>query len=391
LVTWRALEQIPVAGLNPSVINQLLQTTNATNLIYAIASGMPLARFSIVAMGIGPYIDALIIVSIASICSHRLRTMRENPDGRLRLQRWTRALAVALSMGQAYGWTVLMQTPTFPPAMGPMDWFSRLAIILQLTGGTMILVLLADTLDELGLGFGNGAVLIYAVGPVAGEVHRLAYLFASTPSVEALYRPFAIWVGFSIAVVVATVAVMRAVRRVPGVEGNDERLTKRVELKLLLSGILRPPVFANAILFAPVIVANYYIVANPGVARWIYDVATPYGSNPWTDGLYVAIDACLMIGFAFFVVFGDFGLGATPKELMTHIYRLTFIGGIFLAVTVVALPVLEWNASRFAGTAIPLSGFDAVLVVAMILAIVGALERSGKRGRGVPVLTSRLP
>jgi preprotein translocase subunit SecY len=283
-----------------------------------------------------------------------------------------------------------MQSPTPPPLIG-MDWFDRLAIILQLTGGTMILVLLADTLDELGLGFGNGAVLIYAVGPVAGEVHRLAYLFASTPSVEALYRPFAIWVAFSIAVVVATVAVMRAVRRVPGVEGKDERLTKRVELKLLLSGILRPPVFANAILFAPVIVANYYIVANPGVARWIYDVATPYGPNPWTDGLYVAIDACLVIGFAFFVVFGDFGLGGTPKELMTHIYRLTFIGGIFLAVTVVALPVLEWNASRFAGTAIPLSGFDAVLVVAMILAIVGALERSGKRGRGVPVLTSRLP
>jgi preprotein translocase subunit SecY len=390
LVAWRALEQVPVAGLNPSVISQLLQSSNSTGLIHAIGSGPPLARYSIVAMGIGPYINALIIVSVAAMVSQQVRTISESPEGRLRLQRWTRSLAVLLAMGQAYGWTELFQAGTVPPLVG-MDWFSRLAIILQLTGGTMILVFLADTLDEVGLGFGNGAVLIYALSPVAGEVHRLAYLFASTPSVEALYRPIAIWVAFSIVVVVASVTVLRSALRLPGVEDKDGKSAKPVELKLLMSGILRPPVFANAIMFLPVIVANYYAASNPGITRWIYDIATPIGPNPWTDVLYVAINSFLLIALAYFIVAGDFGRGGTPTELMTHIYRLTFIGGIFLAVTLVVLPFLEWNATRAAGTAIPLSGFSAVLVVAMILAVVGALERSAKRGSRVQVLTSRLP
>lgn len=391
LVAWRALEQIPVAGLNPTLANQLLQFTNTSTLLHAIGSGIPLARYSIVAMGMWPYINALIIVSIVSMISEPLRIMRESPDGRLRLQRWTRALAVVLAMGQAYSWTVLMQTPTFPPLMGPMDWFSRLAIILQLTGGTMILVLLADTLDEFGLGFGNGAVLIYALTPVAGEVHRLADVFASTPSVEALYLPFGIWIAFSIAVVVAAVAVIRAVRRVPPVEGKKVGSPKTVELNILMSGILRPPVFANAILFTPVVVANYYAASNPGVTRWLYDVVTPYGPNPWIDGLYVAINSLLLIGIVYFIVIGDFRRAGTPTELMAHIYRLTLIGGIFLAGTAVVVPVLDHLATHAAGTVIPLSGFDAVLIVALILAIVGGVERSRKKGGAVQVLTSRLP
>ena len=389
LATWRALEQIPVAGLNPTVINQLLQRSDTRTLLDAIGSANPLGRYSIAAMGIGPYINALIIVTLVPVISERARTMRESPDGRLQLRRLTGALAVVLAMGQAYGWTVLMQSPTVPPLLG-MDWFSRLAIILQLTGGTMILVLLAETLDEFGLGFGNGAVLIYALGPFAGEVHRLAYVFASTPSIEALYLPFGIWAAFSIAVVVAAVAVMRAIRRVPGVEGNKVK-SKPVELRLLMSGVLRPPIFAQAVMFSPVIVANYYSDSNPVLARWIYDAMSPYGPNPWINLAYLAIDASLVIAFAYFVVAIDFGRTPLPRSLVAHIYRLTLVGGIFLATTVVVVPVLVRLATHAAGTVIPLSGFDAILVVAMLLAIVGALERSGKRGGGLQVLTSRLP
>jgi preprotein translocase subunit SecY len=391
LATWRALEQIPVAGLNPSVIDQLLQQSDGRTILHAIGTGLPLARYSIVAMGIWPYIVALVVMSLIPVMSERVRTMRESPEGRLRLRRWTAAVAVVLACGSAYGWTVLMQSQPTPPALEPMDWFTRLAIIIQLTGGTMVLVLLADTLDEFGLGFGNGAVLIYALSPVAGEVHRLAYLFASTPSVEALYRPFAVWVAFSIALVVATVAVTRAARRVPGVEDGDGTPTKPVDLKLLLSGILRPTIFASGVLFLPVVVGNYYAESNPGLTRWIYDVATPYGPNPWTDFAYLVVNASLVIAFAYFVVAIDFGRTTLSRVLVAHIYRLTLIGGVFLAVTVVVVPVLNRLATHAAGTVIGLNGFDAVLVAAMVVAIVGAIERSRKRGTGVHVLASRLP
>jgi preprotein translocase subunit SecY len=389
LVMWRALEQIPVAQLNPKFMNQLYLFTNTSTFLHAIGSAIPFDRYSIVVMGIGPYINALIIISILPVVSQRMRTMRESPDGRHRLKRWTRALAIVLAFGQSYGWTVLMQMPTFPPQLEPMDWFSQLTIMLELTGGTMILVLLGDTLDEFGLGFGNGAVLIYALSPVAGEVHKLAQTFASVPSVQALYGPFAIWVGFSIAVVVATVMVLRAVRRVQAVETRKATAPKPFELNLLMSGVLRPPAFANVVMALPLIVASYY-AGNLGVARLTYYVMTPYGPNPWINLAYLAVYASLVIAFAYFVVVVDFGRGALPRSLVVYIYRLAFIGGVFLAATVVFVPVLDHLATHAAGRLIPLNGFNSVLIVAMLVAIVGAVERSGK-SRGVQVLTSRLP
>src|SRR6267378_1034247 len=137
LVAWRLLEQIPVASLNPLIINVRLQAVEPLTFLHAIGGAIPFASYSIAALGLQPYVMALIVV------------------------------------------------------------------------------FLGDVLDEWGLGFGNGAILIYALSPLAVEVHRLAEIAASSPSLEALYRPLGEWVIFSVGVVVASVAVLLAVRRVP--------------------------------------------------------------------------------------------------------------------------------------------------------------------------------
>jgi hypothetical protein len=113
---------------------------------------------------------------------------------------------------------------------------------------------------------------------------------------------------------------------------------------------------------------------------------TAYGPNPWTDAGYAIFHACLVVGFTYFVVACDSG------GMQTGIVnRLTFIGGSFLALTVVVVPVLEWNATRAAGTVIPMSGFDVVLVTTMIVFMVRSLEQSRKLVTGPPVLVSQVP
>jgi preprotein translocase subunit SecY len=159
-----------------------------------------------------------------------------------------------------------------------------------------------------------------------------------------------------------------------------------------MSGVLRPPMFVQAVLFLPFIVANYTAASNPDLGRWIADHVTAYGTNPWTNIAYVAVDAFLMIGATYFVVGADFRLRAgLSQTLIGHINRLTFIGGTFLALTVVVLPVLEWNISRATGRGFPMSGYDAVLMVVMVLAIVGTLERAAKIRTALPVPMSYLP
>ena len=333
-----------------------------------------------------PYVNALIVITLIRAASKSVQAIAKSPDGLMRLRRWARALTILFAMGQAYGWTVLYEMDNVLP---PMDWSARLVLVLELTAGTMVLVLLGDVLDEFGLGFGNGAILIYALGSLASEVHRMAAIAASSPSLEALYRPLSVWVIFSIGVVAATVAILLAVRRVAPIESKKSRTVKPAELRILLSGVLRPPLFATAVLFLPVIFANYFAQRNPGAVGWVLDHVTAYGTNPWTNAAYTFVDASLVIGFTYFVVACDFRDAA--RELIGPINRLTFIGGSFLALTVVVLPVLEWNVSRAAGHGIGMSGFDAVLVATMIVFIVRSLEQSRNLVAGPPVLMSQVP
>ncbi len=387
LVTWRALEQIPVASLNPLFIGSRLLALEPSTFLHAIGSAAPFASYSLAALGLQPYVMALITIVLIRVVSKSVQTIAKTPEGELRLRRWARGLTVLLAMGQAYGWTVLYQVDSFLP---PMDWSARLVIILQLTGGTMILVFLGDVLDEFGLGFGNGAILIYALSPLAVEMHRLADILAASPSLEALYRPLGVWIIFSIGLVVASVAALLAVRRIPPEEGEETTAKKPVEFRGLLSGALRPPLFANAIVFVPVILANYLERTNPGAVVWVSEHVTAYGPNPWTDVAYAIIKVSLVIAFTYFVVGSEFD-GIYWQELADRFNRFVFIGGTFLALAVVVVPILEWYASLEAGRGIGLSGFDAVLVVAMIVFIVRSLEQSRELTNAPRILTGQLP
>lgn len=388
LAAWRALEQVTVPGLQPTFISDRLQLVDTSSLIHAIGSGLPLISYSIVTLGLQPYINALIVMSLLLVISRRIRTSVSGARGEQQLLSWTRALAALFALGQAYSFVAFWQSSgAFPPQI---DWFPRLLIALELTGGTMILVLLADVLDEYGLGFGNGAVFMYALTSLFTEVHSLAELLASAPSIEALYLPFGIWLAFSIAIAAATVAVLLAVRRLPASARKDKKPSKPTELRILMSGVLRPPLFTGAVLFVPLIIANYYAQRNPGLARWLIDYATAYGPNPWADAAYVAIEMCLVIGFTYFIVTIDWQ-SAMKRELLGHVRRLAVIGGGFLAVTVYVMPVLEWEATSYAGHGIPVSGFDVVLLVTMVLAIFVSIERFGRDSAETPILMSRVP
>ncbi len=389
LAAWRSMEQIAVPGFNPAVIGFLFQIPSSTPL-QAIGASIPVASNSIVAMGIGPYVNAVIIMTLVRLISRSVRAVESAPNGPRRLMRWTRALAIVLALGQSYGYTVLMQN-TYPPGLPGLDWFARLVVMLAMTAGTVTLIFLADGLDEFGLGFGNGAFLIYAVTPVGIQVHRLAEIFGTAPSIDALYLPFAVWTGFSIAAVAVIVAALLAGRRVPARGEEDPSEWKPLELRLLMSGVLRPPAFATALLFFPVIVNNYYAGGNPGLGRWVTDVLTPYGPNPWTDAAYVLLNAGLVIAFVYLVVRADAASRPIRPDLVAHVNRLIFIGGSLLAIAVVVLPVLEWNASRLAGRGFAMSGLDAALAATILLAIVIGLERSGGRDAGASLLASPVP
>jgi preprotein translocase subunit SecY len=382
LVAWRAFEAVQVADVGPQLF--LLQPRS----------------YSVVALGVQPYVNALIVMTLARVISERLRAMSSDDEGRRRLSRWTRVLAAALAMGQAYGFTALLQADSLVPEL---DWFSRLALVLQLTAGTMTLVFLGDLIDEAGLGFGNGALLIYALGPVAIEMQRFLALATTASAYGDLsaYRPLAVWIAASIVLVLASVAVLRAFRAVPLVQVRHATRELPLTLPLVMSGVLRPPIFTSAVLFLPTIYSNYLVQAQPAFHLWLEENWTAYGINPWWDLLHISLAVLLVIGFAYFVVAIDFDAGVMARRLKqrrlsleglpedveatgylrTRLWRLTFAGASFLALATVVVPVPVYFVTRALGGAIPLSGTDALLVTAVVLAGVSRVEVS-RAGEG---------
>src|SRR2546429_1243858 len=134
LILFRLFANIALPQAQPAALAALFNAQPLLGLL-DLFSGGGLSRFSVVAMGMNPYINATIIMQLMTVISERIKEIqKEGEMGRRRIQRWSRYLTVALGAGQAYGFTVLFQN-TSPAILGPLDWFQRLQIILVLTAG----------------------------------------------------------------------------------------------------------------------------------------------------------------------------------------------------------------------------------------------------------------
>src|SRR5918911_2420085 len=162
LIIFRLFANISIPGASQAALNSLFGQNSLLGLL-DLFSGGGLSTFSVVAMGLNPYINATIIMQLMQVVSPRIKEIsKEGELGRRRITRWSRYLTVALAALQAYGFTVLFQNQT--PAILPpdMDWFQRTTIIVTLTCGTIVLMWFGELITERGIG--NGISLLIFAG-----------------------------------------------------------------------------------------------------------------------------------------------------------------------------------------------------------------------------------
>src|SRR5205823_9906967 len=139
LIIFRFFANVAVPGASQTALANLFNSQALLGLL-DLFSGGGLSRFSVVAMGMNPYINATIILQLMIVISERIKEIqKEGEMGRRRIQRWSRYLTVALGAGQAYGFTVLFQN-TNPAILPVLDWLQRLEIVIVLTAGRVILL-----------------------------------------------------------------------------------------------------------------------------------------------------------------------------------------------------------------------------------------------------------
>ena len=304
LIVYRIGCYIPVPGVNPDAMLQLMETQQGTIVdMFNMFSGGALERFSLFALNVMPYISASIIVQLLVQMVPSLKAIqKEGESGRKRINQWSRLGAIPLAIFQAWGIATALQaggaSQGIPVVYSPGMGFVLTAVI-SLTAGTMFLMWLGEQVTERGIG--NGVSLIIFAGIVAGLPSAVIGMFEQIRNGEMSEIVALAVVLIVLAVTYFVVFVERGQRRITvnyarrqGGRSAYMNQSSFLPLKLNMAGVI-PAIFASSIVMFPATAATWFSQGDSSsfmlkLSQWL---------NPG-EPLHMILYASMIAGFAFF-------------------------------------------------------------------------------------------
>ena len=377
---FRVFAFLPVPAIDLAKLKSLFAQNQFLSLL-DIFSGGTLINFSVMALGLNPYINASIVIQLLTAIFPQLEALsKEGEYGRHKINQYTRFLTVPLTIVQSIGIFVLLKNQKIIGVLSPIEFFS---FILTMVAGTFILVWFGELISEFGLG--NGISLLI----LAGIVGRLPVVLSQTAVIfnqEMIFNILA-FIVLAVAVIASIVFINEAVRKIPvyyakRIKGNRlyQGATNFLPLKLNQAGVI-PIIFAVSFVLLPQLLGNFLVDAkNPaasGIGRFLVSFFSPTGF------FYNFFYFVLVVAFTYFytiVVFnpqkiseeiqkhGGFIPGirpgeATKKYLEKILYRITSVGAVFLGLVAV-MPVL---VSKITGLSNLVIGGTGILIVVSVI------------------------
>ncbi|MHC0039186.1 preprotein translocase subunit SecY [Pseudoneobacillus sp. C159] len=394
LVVYRIGTFIPVPNVNADILaaQDQLSVFGVLNTF----GGGALKNFSILAMGIMPYITASIIVQLLQmdVVPKFTEWSKQGDVGRRKLAQFTRYFTIVLGFIQAFGMSYGFNNMASGQLIENPGFTTYALISIVLTGGTAFLMWLGEQITEKGVG--NGISIIIFAGIVASIPTVVNQIYAQKfeNAGESLFINIitvALIVLAIIAIVVGTIFIQQALRKIPiqyakrmnagrnQVGGQSTHLP----LKVNAAGVI-PVIFAVSFIITPRTIASFFPTND--VTLWIqrvFDYSHPIG---------MVLYAALIIAFTYFYAFiqvnpeqmaenlkkqGGYVPGIRPgkstQEYLTRIlYRLTLVGSLFLAVIAV-LPVVFINIANLPQSA-QIGGTSLLIVIGVALDTMKQLE-----------------
>ncbi len=377
LAVYRVGYHIPTPGINPqALVDFFAQNQGNWFGLVDMFSGGNLAKVTVFALGIMPYISASIILQILTVVWPTLeRISKEGELGRRKITQWTRYGTVLLSIVQSLGIAAYLESLTLSQQFRIVEspgWSFKLLTVLTLTTGTAFIMWLGEQITDRGIG--NGMSLLIFAGIVAGFPHGAIDTFTMIRRGDLSFFAALLLVAMMIVVVAAIVFVERGQRRIT-VQYAKRVVGRRMyggqsthlPLRVNTSGVI-PVIFASSIIAFPQTITQMLRGDDPG--GWM---ASVFEQLQWGMPLYNLLYVTFIIFFCYFytsIVFnpddvaenmrkyGGFVPGIRPgkktAEYLDHILgRITFGGAIYLAL-VALLP--EFLMAGFKVAPIPVLG-----------------------------------
>lgn len=385
LLVYRIIGHIPAAGIEKESLATLFAGSPLLSLL-DVFSGGTLANFSIMALGLNPYINASIILQLLGYVIPQLEELqKEGEYGQEKINQYTRLLTVPLSIMQGFGMYALLKSQGIIGSLSPL---SLLSLVLTMTAGTMLAVWFGDLITEYA--FKNGVSFLIFVGIVA-RLPVVLWQTISTIQPEDILKT-AIFVIVALSVIGLIVFVNEAVRQVPisyaRMTSGIKAASSYLPLRLNQAGVI-PIIFAVSLVLMPTMLSQF-LGASGNITLQNLVGTINYFFNP-TSVVYNIVYFLLVVAFTYFytsVVFnpqkiaenlqksGGFITGirpgsATVKYLSFVLNRITAVGAVFLGLVAV-LPSLFQNTIGVANLAI--GGTGVLIVISVVLEFVREME-----------------
>lgn len=388
LVIFRVAAHIPVPGVNVQALKDVFSNNQILGLLN-IFSGGGMDSFSIVMMGVGPYITASIIFQLLGMIVPSLEQMQKEEQGRHKINMWTRWLTVPMALAQSYGMIALLRRSSYN-ILGDISGIALLQIIVSIIAGTVFLMWIGELITEKKVG--NGISLLIFAGIVSSLPQIVQQLFVTFDQSQIF-----IITGFiviALITVIGVVIINEGQRNIPvqyarQVRGNRTYggTSTHLPLRVNMAGVI-PIIFAISLIIFPSMLAQFFIHAR---SAWISGAAEWVLAAFQNQLIYGILYFILVFAFTYFyteVIFhpaqiaenlqkqGGFIPGIRPgrhtsEYLAYTTHKIIFVGALFLGV----IAVLPLIMSYFTGMqSLAIGGTSLLIVVSVVIETVKQIE-----------------
>jgi len=389
LVIFRICTQVSIPGADLDAIRAVINKNQLFGVFSALTGGSA-ENFSIILMGLSPYINASIIMQLLTVIVPSLENLsKEGEQGRRKINQYTRWLAVPIAFMQSYGMIVLINSQASVSIVPNItDPAVVLPIMVTITAGTIFLMWLGELITEYGIG--NGISLIIFAGIIASIPTAIGQTLALTQQNADALIPFVLMLLLTFVLLTGVILVTEGQRKVPviyagrGTRGKSDHAT--LPIKINQAGMI-PIIFAVSMATFPGILAQLFQNSQSPTLKAIADAILTYFNV--NSALYTIVYFLLVIAFTYFYVSitfnpdqvadnlqkrGGYIPGIRPgKETASYLgkisSRLNLWGGLFIGFIAVFPMILGsfMTSLQLGNISMLISGAGMIIIVGVVL------------------------
>lgn len=393
IVVYRFMTHITIPGVD-RVALQAVFDKNALLGAFSLLTGGSAENFSIVLMGLSPYINASIIVQLLTVIVPRMEEIsKEGETGRKRMNKWTRWLALPIAFFQSYGMIALLNAQSQAPIIANFqDWSVLLPIMATVTAGTLALMWLGEMIGEKGIG--NGISMIIFAGILASVPTAVGPSLALAAQDTTRLLVLVAMVLITILLTLVVVLFTEGQRRIPVTYAGRTAETNKGEhsflpIRVNQAGMI-PIIFAMSIVSFPGIIGQFMALSSNELVR---KVGTFFMTSlQATNYSYMAIYFLLVIAFTYFYVSitfntenvadnlqkrGGFIPGTRPgKDTADYLSkvsnRMNLFGGVMIGAIAILPLVIQKVFTEMSVASVPMivGGAGIIIVVGVVIDVI---------------------